>query len=39
MNSHLNEILKEIRELEDRVQSELKRREEELKYLISKGKE
>jgi len=38
MNSHLNEILEEIRELENKVQSEMKRREEELKYRISEGK-
>ncbi len=38
MNSHLNEILEEIRELENKVQLELKRREEELKYKISEGK-
>ena len=38
MNSRLNEILEEIRELEKQVQSEMKRREEELKYKISEGK-
>ncbi len=38
MNSRLNEILQEIRELENKVQSEMKRREEELKYKVSEGK-
>lgn len=39
MNSRLNEILEEIRELEKKVQSEMKRREEELKYRVSEGKD
>ncbi len=38
MNSHLNEILEEIKELENKVQAEMKRREEELKYRVSEGK-
>ena len=38
MNGRLNEILEEIRELEKKVQSEMKRREEELKYRVSEGK-
>jgi len=38
VNSRLNEILEEIRELEKKVQSEMKRREEELKYRVSEGK-
>ncbi len=38
MNSRLDEILAEIRELESRVQAEMKRREEELKYRVSNGK-
>jgi len=38
MNSRLNEILEEIKELEHKVQSEMKRREEELKYKVSEGK-
>ncbi len=38
MNSRLDEILAEIRELENRVQAEMKRREEELKYRVSNGK-
>jgi hypothetical protein len=38
MNTRLNEILEEIKELENRVQLEMKRREEELKYKVSKGK-
>ncbi len=38
MNSNLNELLEEIRKLENEVQSEMKLREEELKYKISKGK-
>jgi hypothetical protein len=38
MNSRLNEILEEIRELENRVQSEMRHREEELKYRVSEGR-
>ncbi len=38
MNSRLNEILEEIRELEMNVESEMKRREEELKYKVRKRK-
>jgi hypothetical protein len=38
MNNRLNEILEEIRELEAKVQSEMKRREEELKYEVRKHK-
>jgi hypothetical protein len=38
MNSRLNEILEEIRALEDKVQTEMKRREEELKYRVSEGR-
>jgi len=38
MNSRLNEILEEIRALEDNVQTEMKRREEEMKYRVSEGK-
>jgi hypothetical protein len=38
MNSRLNEILEEIRELENKVQSEMKRREAELKYRVTEGK-
>ncbi len=38
MNSHLNEILEEIRELEKRVQAEMIKKEEELKYRVSEGK-
>jgi len=38
MNNRLNEILEEIRELEIKVQSEMKRREEELKYKVRKHK-
>ncbi len=38
MNNRLNEILEEIRELEMKVQSEMKRREEELKYKVRKHK-
>ncbi len=38
MNSRLNEILEEIRELERRVQAEMRLREEELKYRVSEGK-
>jgi len=38
MNSRLNEILAEIRELEKSVQEELKHREEELRYKVKKGK-
>ncbi|MEW6715390.1 MAG: hypothetical protein AB1306_09920 [Nitrospirota bacterium] len=38
MSNRLNEILTEIRELEKSVQEELKRREEELKYKVRKGR-
>ena len=38
MNTRLNEILEEIRALEDKVQTEMKRREEELKYRVSEGR-
>ena len=38
MNNRLNDILEEIRELEHSVQEEMKRREEELKYKVTKGK-
>jgi hypothetical protein len=38
MNNRLNEILSEIRELEKSVQEELKRREDELRYSVKKGK-
>ena len=38
MNSRLNEILEEIRELEKSVQAEMKRKEEELKYHVTEGK-
>ncbi len=38
MNSRLNEILEEIRELEKRVQAEMRLREEELKYRVSEGR-
>ncbi|MDH4230847.1 MAG: hypothetical protein OEW04_02330 [Nitrospirota bacterium] len=38
MNNRLNEILEEIRELEKSVQDEMKRRQEELRYKIRKGK-
>jgi hypothetical protein len=38
MNNRLNEILEEIRELEKAVQTEMRRREEELRYRISEGK-
>lgn len=38
MSSRLNEILEEIRELEKRVQAEMKLREEELKYKVSEGR-
>jgi hypothetical protein len=38
MTSRLNEVLEEIRELEKKVQSEMKRREEELKYRVSEGR-
>ena len=34
----MKEILSEIRELEESVQKELKRREEELRYSVKKGK-
>jgi hypothetical protein len=38
MSSRLNEILEEIRELETRVQAEMKLWEEELKFRVSEGK-
>ncbi len=38
MNSRLDEILQEIRELENRVQAEMRRKEEELKFRVSEGK-
>jgi hypothetical protein len=38
MNSRLDEILGEIKGLEKEVQSEMKRREEELKYRVVEGK-
>ncbi len=38
MNTHLDEIFEEIRELENKVQAEMRRREEELKYRVSEGK-
>jgi hypothetical protein len=38
MNNRLNEILTEIRELERSVQEEMKRKEQELKYRVRKGK-
>lgn len=38
MNTRLNEILTEIRELEKNVQEELKHREEELRYTVKKRK-
>ena len=38
LNDRMNEILSEIRELEESVQKELKRREEELRYSVKKGK-
>ncbi len=38
MNSRLNEILQEIRQLEDKVEQEMKLTEEELKYKVSEGK-
>jgi len=38
MNSHLNEILEEIRELEKKVQAEMRLREEELKFRVSEGR-
>jgi hypothetical protein len=38
MNNRLNEILEEIRELENKVQLEMKQREEELKYRVSEGR-
>lgn len=38
MNTRLNEILEEIRELEKAIQEEMKRKEEELKYKVRKGK-
>jgi hypothetical protein len=38
MNSRLNEILGEIRDLEKHVQDEMKRREEELKYRVTEGR-
>lgn len=38
MGSRLDEILEEIRELEENVLSEMKRREEELKYRVIEGR-
>jgi hypothetical protein len=38
MSNRLNEILGEIRELERSVQEEMKRKEEELRYRVRKGK-
>ncbi len=38
MNNRLSEILEEIRELEKSVQAEMKRREGELKYRVSRGR-
>jgi hypothetical protein len=38
MNNRLNEIPSELREIEESVQEELKRREEELRYSVKKGK-
>jgi len=38
MNNHLNEILKEFKELEKRVQEEIRRKEEEFQYKIHKRK-
>lgn len=38
MTNRLNEILAEIRELEESVQEELKRREDDFKYKINKGR-
>lgn len=38
MTTRLNEILDEIRELETKVQQEMKRKEEELKYKVTEGK-
>ena len=38
MNSRLNQILEEIRELEKSIQSEMKRREGELRYQVSEGR-
>lgn len=38
MHSRLNETFAEIRELESKVRSEMKRREEELKYMVRGGK-
>ncbi len=38
MNTHLDEILEEIRELEKKVQAEMRRREEELKYTVREGR-
>jgi len=38
MNNRLTEILQEIKELENKVQLEMKRQEEELKYSVSEGK-
>jgi len=38
VNSSLNDVLEEIRELEKKVQAEMRRREEELKYRVSEGK-
>jgi hypothetical protein len=38
VSSRLSEILEEIRELEESVQAEMKQREEDLKYRVSKGR-
>ena len=38
MSSRLNEIPEEIRELEKRVQAEMKLSEDELKFKVSEGK-
>jgi len=38
MNDRLNEILEEIRDLEKSIQDEMKRRQDELRYKIRKGK-
>lgn len=38
MSNRLNEILDEIRELEKSVQEEMRRKEEELKYKVEKGR-
>lgn len=38
MDNRLNEILSEIRELEKSIQEEMRRREEDLKYRVSRGR-